>query len=461
MTATGEPLQLSSRPIDPRGARLLSGPILPTLLRLTLPNLVALCSATVVSIAETAYVGSLGVASLGGIALAFPIFMLMQMLSAGAIGGTVSGAISRALGAGEHERAEALVLCSVVLAALFGLLFTAAVFTGGPVAYRALGGSGPVLREALAFSNVAVWAIVGIWLTNILASVARGSGDMTVPAMALLAAGFGQIIVGGALGLGVGPFPRLGIAGVAMGQLAAFSVAAIFLLWYLRSGRPGLRLRLDARLLSVVLFRDILRIGGVAMLSPILSVTAILVLTGIVARYGPQILAGYGIGVRLEFLLIPIAFSVGVASVPMVGTAVGAGNVDRARRIAWTAGAVAALALGMLGVLAGIFPGLWVDLFTEVPEVRDTAYTYLKIAGFGFAFFGLGLCLYFASQGAGRVGGAIAAQALRLAVILVGGAILVETSAPVIAVFLLSAAAMTTMGLGTALFVRLSRWGDD
>lgn len=452
-------LRRSTTADDARATLLREGPILSTLVRLSLPNLIALCSATIVSIAETAYVGSLGVASLGGIALAFPIFTLMQMLSAGAMGGTVSGAISRALGAGDRDRAQALALCSLVIAFAFGLFFTAAVLAGGPAVYRTLGGSGAVLSEALAFSNVAAWAIVGIWLTNILASIARGSGNMAVPAGTLLTAGFGQVIIGGALGLGLGPFPRLGIAGVAAGQLVAFSVAAAFLIWHLRSSDARLQLRFDGGLLSAARFKDILRIGAVAMLSPVLSVAAILVLTGLVARFGPQALAGYGIGVRLEFLLIPIAFSVGVASVPMVGTAIGAANLDRARKIAWTAGGMAAVALGLLGLIAGSMPWLWVDLFTSVPEVRDTAYAYLRIAAFGFAFFGLGLCLYFASQGAGRVGGAIIAQALRLAVIVIGGAILIERSAPIAAVFALSAAAMITMGLGTALFVKLSRWG--
>lgn len=444
---------------EARAELLRNGPILSTLMRLSLPNLIALCSATVVSIAETAYVGSLGVASLGGIALAFPIFMLMQMLSAGAMGGTVSGAISRALGAGDRDRAQALALCSLVIAISLGLLFTATVLAGGPAVYRALGGSGAVLGEALAFSNVAAWAIVGIWLTNILASIARGSGNMAVPAGTLLAAGVGQVIIGGVLGLGLGPFPRLGMAGVAAGQLVGFSAAAAFLIWHLRSSDARLQLRFDGSLLAIARFRDILRIGAVAMLSPVLSVAAILLLTGLVARFGPQALAGYGIGVRLEFLLIPIAFSVGIASVPMVGTAIGAANLDRARRIAWTAGGMAALALGLLGLIAGSMPWFWVDLFTDVPEVRDAAYAYLRIAAFGFAFFGLGLCLYFASQGAGRVGGAIVAQAFRLGVVVIGGAILVERSAPISAVFALSAAAMITMGLGTALFVKLSRWG--
>ncbi|RDV01436.1 MATE family efflux transporter [Sphingorhabdus pulchriflava] len=441
-----------------RATLLREGPILSTLVRLSLPNLVALCSATVVSIAETAYVGSLGVAALGGIALVFPIFMLMQMLSAGAMGGTVSGAISRALGGGDYDGAQALALCSLAIGLVLGLALTVAVLTVGPLAYSQLGGSGEVLQQAIIYSNVAALGIVAIWVTNMLASIARGSGNMAIPATTQLAAGVVQIVVGGAFGLGIGPLPRLGMAGVALGQLVAFSCAAVTLFLYLRSTRARLQLRLDPSLLSITRFAQILRFGAVAMLSPLLSVTTVLVLTAMVARYGPEALAGYGIGVRLEFLLIPIAFSVGVACVPMVGTAIGGGDVPRARRIAWTAGALAASALGVLGVLVVSFPELWVDMFTNNPAVRHAAYSYLSIAGFSYAFFGLGLCLYFASQGAGRVGGAIAAQALRLAVVLIGGLALLEMNAPMWSVFLLSAVAMIPMGLGTALFIKLARW---
>lgn len=444
--------------IDRRATMLRDGPVLSTLLRLSLPNLIALCSAAIVSVAETAYVGSLGVASLGGIALVFPIFMLMQMLSAGAMGGTVSGAISRALGAGDYDRAKVLAFCSLAIGSSLGLMLTLAVLLLGPSAYRLLGGSGRVLDEAVIYSNVAALAIISIWLTNMLASIARGSGNMAVPAWTQLAAGIAQVLVGGALGLGLGPVPRLGMAGVALGQLVAFSGSALILLVYLRSPRSRLRLRLDHRLLSAADIRDILQVGAVAMLSPFLSVATILVLTAMVARFGPEALAGYGIGVRLEFLLIPIAFSVGVACVPMVGTAIGAGDVVRARHIAWTAGALAASALGIIGLMVVLTPGLWADLFTTSPDVREAAYAYLGIAGFAFGFFGLGLCLYFASQGAGRVGGAIAAQGCRLAIVVLGGWALSRIGAPLCTLFLLSAAAMTAMGLGTALFLKLARW---
>lgn len=449
---------LLDEPRDARSAILLHGPILPTLLQLSLPNLIALCSATIVSIAETAYVGALGVASLGGVALAFPIFMLMQMLSAGAMGGTVSGAISRALGAGNRDRAQALALCSIVLAVAFGTAFTAIVLLAGPAIYRLLGGAGAVLEQALAFSNVAAWGIAGIWIANIASSIARGSGNMGLPAATLLVAGVLQVLVGGALGLGAGPLPALGIAGVAAGQVVAFVLAAVFLLSRLRRENARLRLNLSPALLARARFGELLRIGMVAMLSPLLSVSAILILTALVARFGPQALAGYGIGVRLEFLLIPIAFSVGIASIPMVGTAMGARNPVRARRIAWAAGLVAAAALGVIGIVVAIAPGIWANLFTDAEPVLSAAHTYLGIAGFGFAFFGLGLCLYFASQGAGHVGGPIAAQAARLTVIVTGGYWLVDRSASLEAVFGLSAVAMIVMGSGTALLVRLTKW---
>ena len=461
MSDVTSPPKRTALPAADRASLLRSGPVLSTLLRLTLPNLVALGSSTVVSIAETVYVGAIGVAALGGVALAFPVFMLMQLLSAGAMGGTISGVLSRALGAQDRDRAQALALCSIVIAIVFGLALSVGVWILGPVIFSALGGKDAVLAQALAYSNTAAWAIPGIWLANTLASILRGSGNMTIPAATLLVAGLGQVAVGGALGLGVGPFPRLGLAGVAAGQLVTFWAAAAFLFAYLRSDCAAVGLRFHANHLRAEHFAAILRIGGVAMLSPVFSVASVLVLTRLVANFGPQALAGYGIGVRLEFLLIPIAFSVGVASVPMVGMAIGSGDVLRARAIAWTSGIIAFGVIGSIGLIAALFPGLWTDLFTAAPEVRNVAYDYFGHAGYAFGFFGVGLCLYFASQGAGRIGGVILAQALRLLIIVAGGWSIISSQGQLSDVFLLSASAMAAMGIATAFVVKLSRWGSD
>ena len=90
------------------------------------------------------------------------------------------------------------------------------------------------------------------------------------------------------------------------------------------------------------MFFDILKVGALAAFSPLQTVLTVLILTRLVARFGTEALAGYGIGARLEFLLVPIVFAVGVASVPMVGMAIGAGDIARARRVAWTGACVSA-----------------------------------------------------------------------------------------------------------------------
>ena len=183
----------------------------------------------------------------------------------------------------------------------------------------------------MAYADVAFLGSVFLWLVNTFSSVIRGSGNMRVPSATLLLVAVAQVLVGGALGLGWGPFPRLGMAGVAAGQVVANAVGAVFLLAYLASGRARVQLRVRGTPLQWPLARDILRVGAVACLSPLQTVLTILILTRLVSHFGTDALAGYGIGTRLEFLLIPIAFAVGVASVPLVGMAIGAGKVARAR----------------------------------------------------------------------------------------------------------------------------------
>jgi putative MATE family efflux protein len=438
---------------------LTTGPILPTLLRLALPNVLAMTMTVLVGVAETSYVGLLGTTPLAAMALVFPFAMLVQMMSAGAMGGGVSSAVSRALGASDPERARTLALHAVVIGAVAGLATTVVFLAAGPALYRLLGGAGEVHAEAVRYAGILFLGAALTWLVNTLASVLRGTGDMRVPSVTLLAMAVLQIALGGALGLGLGPVPRLGMPGVALGQIVATAAGVAFLLWWLASGRARLTLAWRGVALRAELFADILRVGALACLSPVQSVLTVLIFTGLVARLGVEPLAGYGIGQRLEFLLIPIAFGVGVASVPMVGMAIGAGDVVRARRVAWTAGAVSAVNLGAIGLVVALWPRLWSGLFTDDPAVLGYADQYLRWAGPAFALFGFGLTLYFASQGSGRVLGPVLAATLRLAVVAGVGGWLGARGAPAWQLFALVGAAMAVYGLATAASIRLTRWG--
>jgi putative MATE family efflux protein len=438
---------------------LLTSSILPTLLKLAVPNTVAMFGAALVAVAETSYIGRLGTVPLAAIALVFPFTMLTQMMSAGAMGGGVSSAISRALGAGNRDRAAILALHAAMIGVCGGIFFTAMMLLFGRQFFSALGGRGGVLEEAGSYSNVLFSGAIAIWLVNTLASVVRGTGDMKIPSATLIAVAAIQILVGGTLGLGLFGAPQFGMSGVAAGQLAAYTFGAAFLIWYLVSGRSRLSLNFSTFTFQRGMFFDILKVGAVSCLSPLQTVITILIFTKIIAGFGTETLAGYGMGSRLEFLLIPIAFAFGVASVPMVGMAIGAGLVARARQVAWTAGAASALSVGLVGLVVALKPSLWVSLFTSDPGVSAAATSYFAWAGPAFGFFGLGVCLYFSSQGAAKVGGPVLASTGRLLIVALGGWWLATSGAPAWTLFALVGAAMVVFGLSTAASVRLTRWG--
>src|SRR6202044_3053422 len=205
------------------------------------------------------------------------------------------------------------------------------------------------------------------WLMNTMAGVLRGTGNMKLPSLMILSSAVCQIILGGTLGLGLGPIPQFGMRGVASGSLIAYAISITVMGWYLFSGRARVFPKIRGLRIRRVMFVDILKVGAISCFSPLQSVLTISIFTHMLAGFGTEILAGYGIGARLEFMLTSVAFAFGIASVPMVGMAIGAARIARARRIALTAGLVSFLSVGLIGTLIAIFPDIWVNIFTQDP----------------------------------------------------------------------------------------------
>lgn len=439
--------------------RLQQGPILSTLLRLAAPNVLAMVMQVLAAIAETIYVGRLGTVPLAAMALVFPFLMLAQQLSAGAMGGGISSAVSRAMGASDLPRANALALNGLAIGGLLGIVFTVGMLTMGPMFYHWLGGSGAVLSEAIGYSSILFLSAFLIWLSNTLASILRGTGNMLIPSLGIFTAAILQIMVGGILSLGAGPIPSFGMIGIAIGYIIANAVSVMFFAWYLQSRHSRLKLVLHKQFLQREMFIDILKVGAVSMASPLQTVLTVVVFTGFVAQLGMLPLAGYAIGQRIEFLLIPIAFGIGVASIPMVGMAIGAGAVTRAREVAWTAAGASAFNLGVIGIVVALFPDLWAGLFTTDEAVLEYARQYLRITGLAFPFFGMGLTLYFASQGSGKMIGPVLAGTARLLVVVVFGFWIISHTGTSNQLFGLVAASMVVYGLSSFVAVKLTRWG--
>jgi putative MATE family efflux protein len=453
----GVPHTTSTR-LDPRTRLLLEAPIAGTLLRLATPNVLVMIVQASVGLIETYFIGKLGTEALAGVALVFPVVMLMQMMSAGAMGGGISSAVARALGAGRRAYADALVLHALAISVAFGLVFMLAILGGGRWLCGALGGSGTVLIAALTYSNVVFAGALLVWIFNALANVIRGTGNMALPAIVTCAGAAVLIPLSPCLIFGWGPCPRLGIAGGAVAVLAYYAVGSVALAAYLQSGRSVVRLAWAGLGFRWPLFRDILRVGAVAALVTVQTNLTIAIATGLVGRFGPAAIAGYGTGSRLEYLLVPLVFGLGGPLVAMVGTNLGAGQRDRAVRVAWIGAAIAAGLTELIGLWAAAVPHAWLSLFDTDPAMLDAGSRYLRTVGPCYGLFGLGLALYFASQGAGRLLWPLLANLMRLAMAAGGGWLALRWSGDLSYVFLALSAALAAFGLINAAAVARGAW---
>jgi putative MATE family efflux protein len=439
---------------------LLEGPVVTTLLRLAAPNVVV----NVVLIAVTAtvdahFVGQLGPGALAGISLVFPMIMLMQQMANSSMGGAIASAVARAIGAGRHADASALVVHAVIIAAAMAVIFAAVLLIGGPAIYALMGGAGDTRAAALEYSNAIFAGAFAYWLLSALTSVVRGAGQATVLAVVYVAAEALHIVLVPLLMFGIGPLPPLGIAGAGIATVASFAASSAVLAWYVASGRTAIKVSLRGVRLSRRLFVEILRVGAPMSLQPILNNLALAMLTGFVGSLGAAQLAGFGIAARLEYLLYPLAFGLGAGVLATVGTNIGAGNLARAARIAWTAAALAAIVTGCIGLFGMTLPGIWTGLFTEVPEVRALAADYLVIIGSAYLSLGPGLTLASAFQAAGRPLWPLLGISSRALIVTLGGWIVVHLAGTGLAdLALVAASGLIVYGAILAIAFRAGVW---
>ncbi|MFC7694322.1 MATE family efflux transporter [Paeniroseomonas aquatica] len=369
----------------------------------------------------------------------------------------ISSAIARALGGGRRGDADALVLHALVINGAFGLGFTALVLWFGPALYAALGGEGGSLRAALAYSDIVFGGAIMIWLSNAFASVLRGTGNMMLPSISIIIGVVVLVPLSPLLIYGLGPVPAMGIAGAGWAVVAGMALSTVILAWAVISGRSIARLRW-ARL-RWALFRDILAVGAVASVSTLQTTLTIALTTAVVARAGgPDAVAGYGTGTRLEYLLVPLVFGLGAPLVALVGTNIGAGQGARALRIALTGGALAFVVTETIGLVAAIWPEAWLGLFGADPRMLETGAAYLRVVGPTYGFFGLGLSLYFASQGAGRLGWPLFGGLLRLVIAVGGGWVALHMTGSLAWVFAALAAGLVVYGVVLAVVTSSGAW---
>jgi len=408
----------------------LDGPLVSTLLRFAAPNLIQILVQSAVAIVEIFLVGRLGTDAVAGISVVFPIVTLLIGITIVALGGAVASAIARSLGAGDKSEAEALALHAIIIAIVFGAISAAIFWTFDVVLYSALGVTGASLGQAIIYSNIFFGGSVSVWLLAVLTAIVRGTGDMVTAArIAIVRATIG-IPLAAALIFGWGPIPALGIAGSAIAMLCYYSIGVVALVVHLQSRRSILHISLANVTLRWSLFERILKVGAISSLQIGVANLALVAVTGIVARFGTEALAGYGLASRIELLIFPVLLAFGVGTTTMVGTCVGAGLQERARKVALVATGIGAIAFEAIGLIVALFASGLIGLFSKAPNVVLAGANYLHTVGPVYGFMGLSAILFAAYQGWGRMTAPFLTSLLRLGVAILGGLVVVHSSKP-------------------------------
>ncbi len=405
---------------------LLSAPIGWSLLRLAGPTTGLMVAQIFVAVVDVYFIGLLGTDALAAIALVFPFQMLMQNIAYGGMGGGVASAMARALGAGRLADARALVVHAMVLGAALALLFTAFAWTVAPRLYALMGGVDQALRDAVAYSHVWFAGALLLWTSAFAGALLRGGGDAATPGLYGVAMSIVYVPMAGVLSLGIGAWSGLGLVGLAIASLVTTAATMVLLARALWRGRLGFVPTLGGLRLQPRLFAEILRVGLLGSLTTVTANVTAMAMTGLVGLFGIAALAGYGIGVRLEFMVAPLAFGIGTGLTTLVGVAAGAEDWDRAVKAAWTGGLAAFAIIGVIGWTVALMPEAWSRLFTSDPAVIAASVSCITCVAPFFCFFGLGLTLNFASQGAGRMAPPVAGGIVRMLVAIVGGWIAVD-----------------------------------
>jgi Na+-driven multidrug efflux pump len=440
-----------------RTQRILEAPVLPLLLSLAAPNIGEAAARITFLTADALFVSWLGSDALAGVAVVFPLFLILQTATASGFGSGVSSAIGRALGAGDHSQAASLAGVAVAIALIGAALTTALLLIGGPVLYGAMGLAGRPLEMAILYGAVMFGGSVFVWLMNLLANVSRGAGNMMAPAFAIAIGEAFHLALSPALIVGWGPLPALGIVGAALAALLAYAVGATVLVVHLVSRQALVRLRLAAIRPRRAEVGAILGVGALSAASATLFQISTFLIAGLFSVLGSSAVAAYGAANRLEMLQYPITFAFGSAVLTMVATAAGARDLMRARRVAWTGAAVAA-AIGLIFTTVALFGQSWMGLFTTDPVLRDTGALYLLCQALVFPFTGAGLACYFACLGIGFVSGPFVLALLRLILVVGGAWLALSLGGGATAAFAMIAVGLVLFGAGLLAAMR-ARFG--
>ncbi len=377
--------------------RLLAMAPLAAVLRLAAPTTLVMAVSAVSNVVYTYFVSRLGADAIAAVSLVFPVSLLAITAMGGGIGAGAASAVARALGSRHVRQAALLSGQALALSVMIGVLFGLVVLLCGDGLFRLMGASGSVLASATLFARVLFGGAAITFLGGMFDSVMRGEGNVRVPAI--------WSTTSLVLQMACTPLFMFwfdwGLLGAALAMLFCQGLATVARAIWVFSGRTLVRPALFFERVTLAPAREILRVGIPAACATSVTNLGLMLLTAVVARLGPPDLAAYGLGTRLDFLLLSFAYGFGAAVLTLVGMATGARRLDRMRAFVLCAGAITVVLLAVPGVVLSRRPDLWIGLFTDDPAIHAVGAEYFRMVGPSYPFLGISLVIAFAFQGLG------------------------------------------------------------
>ncbi|SJZ57622.1 MATE family efflux transporter [Selenihalanaerobacter shriftii] len=380
---------------------ILEGKILPTLLKLSLPIIIGMLMQTMFNIVDTYFVGKLGANGLAAISLTFPVVMFMVSIGNGiAIGG--SSLLSRLLGSNQYKEAKNAILHTILLAFLVSFIFTIFGLRLAPKIFKFMGATTELMPLTLDYITIIFSGSLFIFLFSSLDGILRGQGNMTTSMINLGIATIVNILLDPFLIFGLSFFPRLDMKGAALATVIARGIATIWTLFYFLKSDNVLSLDIKSFKFDFNIIIKIIKVGFPASISQAIFSVALVGFNKLASAFGPNIVAAFGLGFRLDTLAVLPGLGLAATMTTMVGYNFGANKLNRTKKIT-TAGLK--LIFGIMsgvGIIFFFIPKTLVKLFNSNPEVIKYGVQYFKYVSLTYGFLGLGFLSIASFQGIGH-----------------------------------------------------------
>ncbi|HIH96673.1 MAG TPA: MATE family efflux transporter [Thermoplasmata archaeon] len=354
------------------------------------------------SIVDMFFVGRLGPSAIAAVSMGGVIIGIIMVAVMGISVGAIA-LVSRYIGRKDSDSANNVVMQSLLLALMFSLVVMILGYIFAEPLLRLLGAEKDVINLGSSYIKILALGSPTIFLTVMMFSSLRGAGDPISPMIVLVVSTLLNIILDPLLIFGIGFFPELGVAGSAVATVIGRGAALPFIFWVLYSGRSNVRLRKSNLRPDTKTMGQIIKIGLFGSLEMIVMNITMLILMSTVAQYGTNVVAAYGIGMRLNMAVTIPIMGIGFAAATLVGQNLGALKVERSEKSGWLCALYAVIIMCVLSTFLFAFPEEIIGIFNRDGEIKvlRVGASFLRFVAPSLLFVGLGMTLGRSQNGAG------------------------------------------------------------